>query len=966
MGNKQNTDKPIHYVGMGASAGGLEAIEEFFKRMPEKSGLAFIVVQHLSPDYKSLMVELLSKKTRIPVHRSVDGMTVEPDNVYMIPPKKNLSIFHNKLVLKDKDTTRGINLPIDIFLRSLAEDKAERAIAIILSGTGSDGTRGVRAIKENGGMVMVQDEASSKFNGMPRAAISTGVADFILPPKEMPDQLMAYVGHPYIAGKKQSEVLLNDENGLTRIFSALREKTKVDFTYYKPSTIIRRIERRMTVNQVNELSDYVLHLQNYPAEVFTLYKELLIGVTNFFRNRAAMEELMEGSMKDLIDQAQNREIRFWVTACSTGEEAYTIAILAKEAMEKLGVSRDVKIFATDLDRDAIVHAGNGIYPESIAADLTPQMLGKYFYRRDENYQIARHIREMVVFAQHNLVRDPPFTKIDMISCRNLLIYLQPVLQQKAMEMFNFSLNPGGILFLGNSETIGDMGHFFETVHQKFKIYRCIGKHKPLNQPVNSMPEKKNKTAFSLPFSFREPSRRVNHLESNNMMNRYMSVLENKFLPLSVIVNEQMDILHIFGDATDYFKVPSGRMEFKINKMAVKDLVIPLSTGIQRVFKSRKELAYSNIRFSQQDQKKRVTLRIIPLPDKKNHETLAAVFFEVVQNNPASKEDPAKVYDIEDDIQQRIKDLERELQFSNENLQATIEELETSNEELQATNEELLASNEELQSTNEELQSTNEELFTVNSEYQNKIIELTEMNNDVENLLTGSGIEILILDENNEIRKYSPNLARLFNILDKDMGRPIEHLSHNILDFDALKSIRQVQEKNRLLSVKKRLKDGSSYMIRVLPYYIGPDTYAGTILTFVDISELEQAKTDLECFQKNHHQMGEYMDSGLFIFKNSPKNGLILDEINIKARALTHSKIKTLKGKPIESIWPEIIKEKVLQGIRNVLKTNTPFVSPNLSTGMEGGDEELFFKLIAFALPDKRLAVIYEDRNVNAC
>jgi len=425
---KGANDSPVvHYVGIGASAGGLEAIEEFFSHMPEKSNLAFIVVQHLSPDYKSLMVELLSKKTKIPVHRSADGMTVKPNNIYMIPPKKNLSIFHGRLVLKEKNNTRGMNLSIDIFLRSLAEDKAERAIAIILSGTGSDGTRGVRAIKEQGGMVMVQDETTCKFNGMPRAAVSTGVADFILPPKNMPEQLMAYVGHPYVIGRKTNETLLEDESGLSQIFTKLREKTKVDFTYYKPSTITRRIQRRMSVNQVDRLSDYVSHLQKYPVEIMTLYKELLIGVTNFFRDADAMEALME-SMADLIDQAKNRELRFWVTACSTGEEAYTIAILAKEAMEKLGVARDIKIFATDLDRDAIVHAGNGIDPESIAADLTPRMLGKYFYRKEEYYQIARHIREMVVFAQHNLVKDPPFTKIDMISCRNLLIYLQLVIR----------------------------------------------------------------------------------------------------------------------------------------------------------------------------------------------------------------------------------------------------------------------------------------------------------------------------------------------------------------------------------------------------------------------------------------------------------------------------------------------------------------------------------------------------------
>ncbi len=956
MENETTQEKLVHYVGIGASAGGLEAIEAFFSRMPEDSGLAFIVIQHLSPDYKSLMVELLSKKTKIPVHRSVDGMEVKPNNIYMIPPKKNLSIFHGRLVLKEKDNTRGVNLPIDIFLRSLAEDKAERAIAIILSGTGSDGTRGVRAIKEQGGMVMVQDETSSKFNGMPRAAISTGVADFILSPKEMPDQLMAYVGHPYVVRNKPSESLLNDESGLTRIFAELREKTRVDFTYYKPSTITRRIERRMTVNQIDRLSDYVMHLEKYPVEVMTLYKELLIGVTSFFRNPKAMEVLMADSMTRLIDQTKNREIRFWVTACSTGEEAYTIAILAKEAMEKLGVARDVKIFATDLDRDAVIHAGNGIYPESIAADLTPKMLGKYFYRKEENYQIARHIREMVVFAQHNLVKDPPFTKIDMISCRNLLIYLQPILQQKVMEMFNFSLNPGGVLFLGNSETIGDMSDCFETVDQKHKIYRCTGKQKALKPTMETPLESKKEYLDKRPFSFRETFRRFSRLENNDMMSRYMEVLESSFLPLSVIVNDQMDILHIFGEARAYFEVPSGRAEFNITKMAVKDLSIPLATGIQRVFKSKEELVYSNIKIAHQGESKKITLRIIPLPEKKDYEPLVAVFFEDVRVSADQDTRSTTVYDIDEDVQQRIKDLEQELQFSNENLQATIEELETSNEELQATNEELLASNEELQSTNEELQSTNEELFTVNSEYQSKIIELTEMNNDVENLLTGSGIEILILDENNEIRKVSPNLSKIFNILEKDVGRPINHLSHHIVNFDLLTHIRKVQKSNRMVSVNKKLIDGTHYYIRILPYYIGPDAYAGTIMTFVDVTELEQAKSSLESSIQAFSELMKFLPSAKFSWNGVDPPQLVLESIDSRAQDILGIDGINDRGRAVEDLLPSLENEKICRHPDGLETGECSVVKQTIGIGEKDVD------IMIFPLPELRVGAVFEDNS----
>ncbi|MCG8640246.1 MAG: PAS domain-containing protein [Desulfobacterales bacterium] len=957
MKTRQPTNTLVHYVGIGASAGGLEAIEAFFSKMPEESNLAFIVIQHLSPDYKSLMVELLSKKTRIPVHRSVDGMKVEPNNIYMIPPKKNLTIFHGRLVLKEKDAAQGINLPIDIFLRSLSEDKAERAVAVILSGTGSDGTRGVRAIKEQGGMVMVQDETSCKFNGMPRAAISTGVADFILPAGDMAGQLMAYVGHPYVIGQKPNQILLQDENGLTRIFAELREKTKVDFTYYKPSTIVRRIERRMTVNQIEQLSDYVRHLQKFPAEVMTLYKELLIGVTSFFRNADAMKELMEKSMTELIERAKNREIRFWVTACSTGEEAYTIAILAKEAMESLGVAREIKIFATDLDRDAVILAGNGIYPESIAADLTPKMLGKYFYKKEENYRVARQIREMVVFAQHNLVKDPPFTKIDMISCRNLLIYLQPILQQKVMEMFNFSLNPDGILFLGNSETVGDMTAWFETVHQKHKIYRSTGKQPVFkSHPEAKQPEKISPYQKPVPYSFRETFSRFKHLENSNMMGRYLSVLENNFLPLSIIVNTRMDILHVFGEARGFLKIPSGKTEFNVNKMAVKDLSIPLATGIQRVFKSREELIYSNIKMVQSNVSKKINLHIIPLPDKKDHEQLVAVFFEEIQQDPIKEESAVKAYDIEKDVRQRIRDLEQELQFSNEHLQATIEELETSNEELQATNEELLASNEELQSTNQELQSTNEELFTVNAEYQNKIIELTEMNNDVENLLTGAGIEILILDDNNEIRKNSPHLNRIFNILDKDVGRPINHLSHNIIDFDLIKSIKQVQKTNKLSYFKRKLNDGSDYEIRILPYYIGPDAFAGTVLTFVNISEFEKIKQEVEC-GRQHREQKNHIPSGIFLFNRSPENELVLEHMTPGEAPDTRFEKKARPGTPIHEIWPEMESGPHKKQISDFLKQRRSCLS--IKTGDSKSENRIGSRWLIFSLPGKKVAVIHE-------
>ena len=585
---------PKYYVGIGASAGGLEAIEAFIKNVQSGSGLAFIVVQHLSPDYKSLMVELLSKKTDMPVYRAEDGMVVETDSVYLIPPKKNLTIFHGKLLLKDQDYSKGLNLPIDIFLRSLAEDQGTKAIAIILSGTGSDGMRGIRAIKEWGGMVMVQNEESAKFDGMPRSAISTGLVDFILPPVDMPGQILSYIKHPYMSRSERSETLLTDEDGLTRVFAILREKNKVDFTYYKPTTVVRRIERRMTVNQIHELRDYVKYLENTPSEVSALYRELLIGVTSFFRDSEAFQELEEKWIPKLLESKPNKEIRFWTAGCSTGEEAYTLAIITRECMEKMGGTFDIKIFATDIDREALQRAGNGEYPESIAADLSPRLLAKHFYRKSENFMINRNIREMVVFARHNIVNDPPFTNIDLLSCRNLLIYLQPVLQKKALELFNFSLNSNGVLLLGTSETTGDMSDFFEPVHHKWKIYRSRGKRKPkeAGDALISLPLNINKAERKYR---RAEGRMIKAYEEERALDRLFRSLTGDYIPLVILVNEANEVLYVAGNTQDYFRLPEGKMDNDISKMAIKDLAIPLATGIQKVFKAGKEIHYTNIR-----------------------------------------------------------------------------------------------------------------------------------------------------------------------------------------------------------------------------------------------------------------------------------------------------------------------------------------------------------------------------------
>ena len=837
---------PTHYVGMGASAGGLEAIETFFRHMPPKSGLAFILIQHLSPDYKSLMAELLSKRTQMPVRRAENGMSVEADNVYLIPPKKNLTLFHGKLILSDPERTRsGIFLPIDIFLRSLAEDQGEKAISIILSGTGSDGMRGVRAIKESGGMVMVQDEATAKFDGMPRSAISTGMADFILSPEEMPRHLLAFAKHPQQTRSARSDTILTDEDGLTRIFALLRERHKIDFTYYKPSTVVRRIERRMTVNHINELYDYVKFLESYPRELSILHRELLIGVTSFFRDPEAFDKLAANYLPELLKRQSSSPVRFWVAGCSTGEEAYTLAMICRECMEATDLDLDVKIFATDVDNDAVIHAGNGIYPESIAADLTPAYLAKYFVRRDDSFQIARNIREMVVFAQHNLIKDPPFTNIELISCRNLLIYFQPRLQRKVLDNFNFSLNHKGILMLGHSETTGEMVDCYEALDSKWKIYQSKGKNAPPDVELEVSKKRYNPTRLFRP-DFLGPQKPMRLHEEERILDRLLESLSDDYVPLTMVVNEEMELLHVLGDAEGILRYPSGRVVNDISRIAVKDLSIPLSTGIQKAFKRKGEIRYSNVRIRHAEGTRMVDMRIKPLPQRKGHAPLASVFVEAADrhNGRTPTQQDVAHYDIDREAAQRIEDLEQELQFTRENLQATIEELETSNEELQATNEELLASNEELQSTNEELQSVNEELHTVNTEHQRKIIELTELNNDLQNFMASAEVGTIFLDENLEIRRFTPPVARVFRITDSDVGRPIAHLSHSIEDIEPNRIIDRVNRGGEPVEREVRTRDRAWFLMRIMPYRIGVDVFSGVVVTFVDINELKRSQRSL--------------------------------------------------------------------------------------------------------------------------
>ncbi len=848
---------PSYYVGIGASAGGLEAIESLFKVMPQDSGLAFIVIQHLSPDHKSLMPELLSKKTNMPVYRAEDGMAIEPNSIYLIVPRKILRILNGQLILTDMDQANRVYLPIDLFLKSLAEDQGEKAIAIILSGTGSDGTRGCRAIKEYGGMIMSQDEHSAKFDGMPKSLISTGLPDFILPPEEMPKQLNAFIQHPLAVKSVTKEApAIVEDNEFNHIFALLREKSHIDFTYYKPSTIIRRIERRMSVNQMENLTEYIRYIENHPGEIEILRKELLIGVTNFLRDQEAFALLQNKYIPNLIKNANGKELRVWVAGCSTGEEAYSLAILFREAMEELKNFIDLKIFATDVDTSSIETASTGVYPVGIASDIPPTLLNKYFITKEDSFQIIRSIREMVVFAQHNLVKDPPFTNIDLISCRNLLIYLQPILQRKVFEYFNFSLTPTGILFLGMSETTGEMSDYFEPLDHKYKLYQSRGKRKFTNITLDDKVNYNTIKSRNSEYKFSKVQ------EDHKILDRFLQTFAQDYILLAMIVNDSRELIYSTGDTATFIQLSPGEMTSDITKLIRKELSIPISTGIQKVLNKNKEMTFTHIRIPRAKDTLVIQLKLKLLPSKKGQEPLIGIFISEMKTQSDIDSQNDQTFDVSKEVEQRISDLEQELQFTRENLQAAVEELETSNEELQSTNEELLSSNEELQSTNEELQSVNEELYTVNSEFQSKITELTEVTNDMDNLLDSTQIASLFLDEDFRIRRYSPKITTLFKIIESDIGRSIFDISHRIKNIQLEELIKTSIEQTKINEVEISV-DLSHYLMRIVPYKISSDFFSGVVILFINITQHYKTKISLQQIVKDFKFLVEKTNTGVW-------------------------------------------------------------------------------------------------------
>ena len=848
-------------VGIGASAGGLAAFEAFFSGLPAdvETGMAFVVVQHLAPDHKSILTELIGRCTAMPVSEATDGMPVNPDCAYIIPPGYDMTLAAGTLRLSVPSKPRGRRLPVDSFFRSLAEDQGEHSIAVVLSGTGGDGTLGIRAIKGAGGMVMAQTPESTEHDGMPRSAIATGLVDFELPPEQMGDALIAYCAQAFVTSQSADTVpTRGNEDRLAEVFRLLRAQVGHDFSLYKSSTIMRRIERRMIVNHVETLQRYVENLQQSDTEVQALFRDLLISVTSFFRDPGAFESLERTAIPELFDgRAPGETIRVWSPGCATGEEAYSLAILLREQIEKLNQSYKVQLFATDIDSRAIATARSGVYPASIAADVEPDRLRRYFTAEHLDsdgaphaYRIAKGIRDMVVFSEQNVIKDPPFSKIDLISCRNLMIYLNRELHERLIPRLHYAMKPGGILFLGPSETVGEFGDLFTTLDRRAKLYRRT------DAAPSTIPSGPDRPPSPTNIGFRRktepPAGKVPLRELVERM------LLRQFAPAAVLVDSRGDIHYLHGRTGRYLEPGTGEVAtYNVLTMAREGLRHEVAAALHQVVQDGQDAHRRGLRVKTNSHHTSVNLcihRVIPDPG----ESLASSFYLVVFNEGQSSADGDRDVSTEPDeehdsgrddtievLRRELRAKEEYLQSANEQLETSNEELKSSNEEMQSVNEELQSSNEELETSKEELQSVNEELATVNAELQTKVADLSRANNDMNNMLAGTGIATVFLDHQLRVMRFTPSANEIINLIPSDIGRPVTDIVSNLVGYDRM--VEDVQSVLDTLASKRlevQVSGGRWYRMHILPYRTLDNVIEGAVISFVDITERRQAEQEI--------------------------------------------------------------------------------------------------------------------------
>jgi two-component system CheB/CheR fusion protein len=838
-------------VGIGASAGGLAAFEAFFSGMPKEAdtGMAFVLVQHLAPDHKSILSELVKRYTRMQVFEVEDGMAIKPDCTYIIPPNRDMAVLNGVLQLLEPVAPRGQRLPIDFLFRSLAHDQHERAICIVLSGTGSDGTQGLRDIKAEGGMAMAQNPGSTEYGAMPRSAIATGLIDYTLPPAEMPAQLIAYTRAFRRTSTPSSPPPLQGEAALKKIFILLRAQSGHDFSQYKENTVNRRIERRMAVQQMPDLEAYLRLLQETPKELEALFRDLLIGVTNFFRDPEAFAAVQQQIARILASKPAGAAIRVWATGCSSGEEAYSLAILLREQMDAMKQVFKLQVFATDIDRRAIDVARAGLYSASIAADVSPERLGRFFTPEEGSYRIQKSIRDVMVFSEHDLIKDPPFSRLDLISCRNLLIYMSPDLQRRLIPIFHYALNASGVLFLGSSESIGDSSDLFGVLDRKAKLYQCKEHVQGAMRPALGKFLPRLAEGSDSPNALRKP-RAKNELSMRELTER--GLLQRA--PVGALVSEHGDLLYLHGYTGKYLEPAPGDAGLNIFKMAREGLRQHLVSGLYRATTKKERVVCSNLRVKTNGDFTMINLTVEPVASGDGEASLFLVMFEDVPALPESA-----VHDGSQgastggpELEARVADLTRELRAKDEHLenahelmQTANQELTSANEELQSTNEELQSTNEELETSKEELQSVNEELATVNAELQTKVSDLSRANNDMNNLLAGTGVGTIFVDHQLCIQRFTPTVTQLINLIRTDVGRPLGHIVSNLVGYDSLVSdVQEVLDTLTPKEVEVKTRTEGWYLLGIRPYRTLENVVEGAVITFTEVTELRSAQAAL--------------------------------------------------------------------------------------------------------------------------
>ncbi|MEI6755009.1 MAG: chemotaxis protein CheB [Paludibacter sp.] len=835
------SDFPI--IGIGASAGGLEALEQFFENMPADNGMAFVVIQHLDPDHVGIMPELLQRITTMKVFQASDKLVVKPNHVYVIPPNKSMSILRGTLYLFEPIETRGLRLPIDYFFKSLANDQKEKCAGIILSGMGSDGSQGIRKIKELNGIVLVQEPGNAKFDGMPRSAMNAVIVDVVATAIELPKLLINCLKHIPIASSESITDIKNTSN-LEKIIILLRAQTGHDFSLYKKNTMFRRIERRMNVHQIDKIHNYVRFLQENPKETEILFKELLIGVTNFFRDAPVWEKLKTEIFPQMFTEFPNGyAFRAWVTGCSTGEEAYTLAIIFKEAYEAIKLEKNFSllIFASDLEVDAIELARKGEYSANIVTDVSPERISNFFTNNQNGFKINSYIREMVVFANQNVIKDPPFTKLDFLSCRNMLIYMEAELQKRLMTLFHYSLNPGGIMLLGSAENESSGNGFFTLLDSKLKFFKRS--ELPIKPELSNFPSSFTQKGITLTEAQQKPMKEIENIQT--LADR---LLLQRFSPASVLINDQGDILYITGKTGKYLEPAAGKANMNIYAMAREGLNTLLTGAIRKSKQNYVPVELKNLKVGTNGGTHYVDITIQQIEKPEALKGSIIIVFSDIPTPVIDKQTNKIAVKITSVHHQ---ELENELQRVNEELQGTREEMQTSQEELKSTNEELQSTNEELQSTNEELttskeemQSLNEELQTVNVELQSKIGDFMLANNDMINLLNSTDIATLFLDKELNIRRFTEQISKIVNLRPTDVGRPFTDLVNNLEYPDIASHAKEVLRTLVFIETAITTNSGNWFNVRIMPYRTVDDKIDGLVITFIDITVAKKLEIEL--------------------------------------------------------------------------------------------------------------------------